>query len=228
MGRLQHARSLGRRRGIGQAARASVRRVIYLLELMGVAAFAASGVAASRAKRPDLIGALILAFATALGGGVIRDAILGVPAQTFRDSFYFGSILFGAGVALVLPGMIARIGSTLRVADAIGLGLFNASGMMKAYESGDVSPVFAVVLGTITGTGGGIVRDVLCNDMPTVLRPGELYVTTCLAGGVAGLAALALGATPVVANAVIAGVTITFRLLAIRFNWKLQALRGVE
>ncbi|RIK90841.1 MAG: hypothetical protein DCC71_25370 [Proteobacteria bacterium] len=202
--------------------------MIYALELMGVAAFAASGVAASRAKRPDLIGAMILAFATALGGGIIRDAILGVPAQTFRDGFYFAAILFGAGVALRAPRMILRLGSTLRVADAIGLGLFNASGMMKAYESGEVSPVFAVVLGTITGTGGGIIRDVLCNEMPALLRPGELYVTTCIAGGLAGLAALALGADPVAASGVIAGVTIGFRLLAIRYNWKLEALRGVE
>jgi uncharacterized membrane protein YeiH len=202
--------------------------VVYVLELMGVAAFAASGVAASRAKRPDLVGAMILAFATALGGGIVRDAILGVPAQTFRDGFYFAAILVGAGVALRAPGMITRLGSTLRVADAIGLGIFNASGMMKAYALGDVNPAFAVVLGTITGTGGGILRDVLCDEMPIVLRPGELYVTTCVAGGIAGLVALAAGASAGVASAVIAGVTIGFRLLAIRFDWKLEALRGEE
>jgi uncharacterized membrane protein YeiH len=197
----------------------------YALELIGVAAFAVSGVVASREKRPDVIGALILAFATALGGGVIRDAILGVPAQTFRDGWYLVAILMGAGAAMRAPSAIAQLGSTLKVADAVGLGLFNAAGMMKAYASGDVSPGFAVVLGAITGSGGGIIRDVLCGEMPTVLRPGELYVTTCLAGGAAGLVALALGAPLDVASAVIAGVTMAFRLLAIAFEWRLPELR---
>jgi uncharacterized membrane protein YeiH len=195
--------------------------VLYILELLGVAAFAASGVVASRAKRPDVVGALILAFATALGGGVIRDAILGVPAQSFRDTWYFAFILAGAVAALGARGVMLRLGSPLRVADAFGLGLFNAAGMMKAYASGEVSPAFAVVLGAVTGSGGGIIRDVLCGEMPALLRPGELYITTCLAGGIAGLAALWLGASAAAASAIIAFVTIAFRLAAIRFEWKL-------
>lgn len=193
--------------------------MLYALELLGIIAFAASGVAAGRSKRPDIIGALILAFATALGGGVIRDAILGVPAATFRDANYFHAIIFGALLALAAPAVLTRFGSTLKIADALGLGLFNAAGMLKAYQSGDVSPVFAVVLGVITGTGGGIIRDVLCDEMPSVLRPGELYVTTCIAGGLAGLAAFELGASADVASAIVAGVTITFRLATIRFGW---------
>jgi uncharacterized membrane protein YeiH len=196
-----------------------------MLELIGVAFFAVSGVVASRAKRPDIVGAIILAFATGLGGGVIRDAILGVPARSFRDSNYFFAIVAGSLIALNLPRIIQRLGSPLRVADAFGLGLFNASGMMLAYESGTVDPAFAVVLGAITGTGGGIIRDVLCGEMPSLLRPGELYVTTCLAGGLAGLVALYLGASTGAASAIIAGVTIAFRLLAIRFEWHLPAVR---
>jgi uncharacterized membrane protein YeiH len=200
--------------------------VLYALELLGVMAFAASGVAASRSKRPDLVGAFVLAFATALGGGVVRDAILGVPAQSFRDGWYFVAILAGATMALQAPGALARFGSTLRVADAIGLGLFNAAGMLKAYTSGEVTPAFALVLGAVTGTGGGIIRDVLCGEMPSVLRPGELYVTTCLAGGLAGLVALGLGAPAAAASALVAGVTIGFRLLAIRYEWSLPHIPG--
>jgi uncharacterized membrane protein YeiH len=199
--------------------------VVYGLELFGVACFAVSGAAASRAKRPDVIGAFILAFATALGGGVIRDAILGVPAQSFRDANYFAAIVLGALVALRLPGVIQQLGSTLRVADdAFGLGLFNAAGMVKALESGAVDPVFAVVLGAIAGSGGGIIRDVMCGEMPALLRPGELYVTTCLVGGVAGLAAIWFGASIGTVTAVTAAVTIVFRLLAIRFEWRLSPL----
>jgi uncharacterized membrane protein YeiH len=198
--------------------------VIYLLEILGVACFAVSGVAASRSKRPDLVGAIILAFATALGGGVIRDAILGVPAESFHDRYYFVAILAGALVAMQLPAMIQRFGSTLRIADAIGLGLFNAAGTMKALESGDIDPAFAIVLGAITGAGGGVIRDILCNEMPALLRPGELYITTCLVGGLAGLVVHGLGASMDVAGAVIAVVTIVFRLLSIRFEWRLAAL----
>ena len=202
--------------------------MLYVLELLGVTAFAVSGVVASRSKRPDLIGALILAFAAALGGGVIRDAILGVPAQSFRDPHFFFAIVFGALVAMRLPGVIQRLGSTLRVADAFGLGLFNAAGMVKALQSGAVDPVFAVVLGAITGSGGGIIRDVLCGEMPALLRPGELYVTTCLVGGIAGLAAIWSGAPMGTATAVTAAVTIGFRLLAIRFDWRLSPLHWEE
>jgi uncharacterized membrane protein YeiH len=202
--------------------------VLYILELIGVAFFAASGVAASRAKRPDIVGAVILAFATALGGGIIRDAILGEPARSFRDTNYFYAIVVGSLVALQLPRVLKRFGSPLRIADAFGLGLFNAVGMMTAYESGYVDPAFAVVLGAITGTGGGIIRDVLCGEMPSLLRPGELYVTTCLVGGLAGLVALYFGATTGAASAIIAGTTIAFRLLAIRYEWHLPAVNWEE
>ena len=202
--------------------------MLYILELIGVAFFAVSGVEASRAKRPDIIGAIILAFATGLGGGVIRDAILGVPARSFRDANYLFAIAVGAFIALNLPRVVQRFGSPLRVADAFGLGLFNASGMMLAYESGSVDPAFAVVLGAVTGTGGGVIRDVLCGEMPSLLRPGELYVTTCLAGGLAGLVAIWLGASMGLASAIIAAVTIVFRLLAIRFEWRLPAVHWEE
>jgi uncharacterized membrane protein YeiH len=198
--------------------------VIYILEILGVACFAVSGVAASRSKRPDLIGAIILAFATALGGGVIRDAILGVPAESFHDRNYFIAILVGAIAAMGLPAVIQRFGSTLRIADAFGLGLFNAAGTMKALASGAIDPAFAIVLGAITGAGGGVIRDVLCNEMPSLLRPGELYITTCLVGGLAGLVAHGLGASMDAAGVVIASVTIAFRLLSIRFAWRLSAL----
>jgi uncharacterized membrane protein YeiH len=200
--------------------------VVYVLQLLGVVAFAASGVMASRSKRPDVVGAVILAFVTALGGGVIRDAILGRPAQSFRDDAFLVAIVVGALLAMALPRILQRMTPTLRVADAFGLGLFNATGTVIALESGEVSAAFAVILGAATGAGGGILRDVLCGEMPALLRPGEVYITTCLAGGAAGLAALALGASMPWVSAVIALVTIGLRLAAIRFQWRLAPLEG--
>jgi uncharacterized membrane protein YeiH len=202
--------------------------VLYGFQLLGVAAFAISGVVASRGKRPDVVGAFVIAFATALGGGVLRDAILGHPAQSFRDGNYFAVIVGATLLAMWLPGTIRRLGPTLRVADAIGLGLFNAAGTVMALESGSVTPAFAVVLGAVTGSGGGMLRDVLCGEMPALLQPGELYITTCVAGGIAGLAALQLGGSMALASATIAGVTIGMRLLAIRFAWKLAPFHRDE
>lgn len=199
--------------------------MIEILQLLGLAAFAVSGVEASRAKRPDVVGALILAFATALGGGVIRDAILGRPAQSFADDRNLLVILVAAALALPIR-LPSRIGPTLRVADAIGLGLFNAVGMVAALESGVVTPAFAVVAGAVTGCGGGILRDVLCDEMPALLRPGEIYVTACLAGGLAGLVLDAGGASHAHTGLAIALVTITIRLLAIARGWRLPAIGG--
>jgi uncharacterized membrane protein YeiH len=201
--------------------------VIYVLQLLGVVAFAASGVMASRAKRPDVVGAFIFAFVTALGGGVIRDAILGRPAQSFRDDAFLAAIVVGALLAMALPRVLQRMEPTLRVADAFGLGLFNATGTVIALESGEVTASFAVILGAATGAGGGILRDVLCGEMPALLRPGEVYITTCLVGGAVGLAVLALGASMPLASAIIAVVTIALRLAAIRFGWRFTPLEGV-
>lgn len=193
------------------------------LQLAGLAAFAVSGVEASRAKRPDLVGALILAFVTALGGGVMRDAILGRPAQSFADGLNLVVILAAAAAALPLP-IASRFGSTLRVADALGLGLFNAIGLIAALESGVVSPGFAVVVGAVTGCGGGLLRDVLCGEMPPLLRPGEIYVTACLAGGLVGLALHTAGVAPGQTSLVVAVVTTGIRLLAMVRGWKLPAI----
>lgn len=197
------------------------RAVIELLHTLGIAAFAVSGVEASRARRPDWVGALILAFVTALGGGVLRDAILGRPAQSFASGMHLWVILGASALALWQPGAVRRLLPSLRVADALGLGLFNATGMAVALESGQVAPGFAIVLGAVTGTGGGILRDVLCGEMPALLRPGEIYITACLAGGIAGLTVHALGAGPDGLALSSAIVTIAVRLLAIRFGWKL-------
>jgi len=199
--------------------------MIDWLQLAGLAAFAVSGVEASRAKRPDVVGALILAYVTALGGGVMRDAILGRPAQSFADGRNL--LVIGLAAVAALPIRLPRhVGLSLRVADAIGLGLFNAVGMVAALESGAISPAFAVVVGAITGCGGGMLRDVLCDEMPALLRPGEIYVTACLAGGLAGLALRAAGTPDAEIGLAVAAVTITIRLLAIARGWRLPAIGG--
>ena len=200
--------------------------MVEWLQILGIAAFAVSGVEASRAKRPDWVGAGILAFVTALGGGVIRDAILGRPAQSFANDLHLTVIAGATVLALWQPGAVRRLLPSLRVADAFGLGLFNATGIAIALESAAVSAGFAIVLGAVTGAGGGILRDVLCGEMPALLRPGEIYITACLAGGVTGLVVRALGGSLDAMALTAAVVTIGVRLLAIRFGWRLGAVPG--
>ncbi len=201
--------------------------MLYIIELVGTMAFAISGVMASRRRRPDFVGAMILAFATAIGGGVVRDAILGVPSHAFRDPHIFYVTFIAAVIAVFMSEKIERIGRVLAVADAVGLGVFNSAGLVMALSANGkpVSLPFVVVLGAVTGCGGGIVRDVLCARMPTMLRPREIYVSACLAGGVCGLIAFKIGAGFETVGLTTALVTIFIRLLAIRFNWKLPAIR---
>ncbi|HSJ98850.1 MAG TPA: TRIC cation channel family protein, partial [Myxococcota bacterium] len=124
------------------------------------------------------------------------------------------------------PGAVRRLLPSLRVADAFGLGLFNATGIAIALESAAVSAGFAIVLGAVTGAGGGILRDVLCGEMPALLRPGEIYITACLTGGLAGLVVRGFGGSLDAMALTAAVVTIGVRLLAIRFGWRLGAVPG--
>jgi len=188
--------------------------------MAGVSAFAISGVLASRTQRPDIIGALILGFASAMSGGVIRDAILGSPARTFQDPTYFYVILSSVLFVFFLPDKLRQITKGLDIVDAIGLGLFNAGGLMIALQT-NVSTEFAVVLGITSGCGGGIVRSILCAQMPALLKQGEIYITACIIGSSFGLLAIQVGASLEIASFIIAGITTTIRLLAIQFEWKL-------
>lgn len=202
--------------------------MLYIIELIGTMAFAISGVMASRRRRPDFIGAMILAFVTAIGGGVVRDSILGQPSNAFRDPYIFYVIVVAALFAIFLTDHIERIGRALAVADAVGLGVFNSTGLVMALTIVDhpVSLPFAIVLGVTTGCGGGIIRDVLCARMPTMLRPTEIYISACIVGGICGVVAFKFGASPDFVGLITLIITIIIRLLSIRFNWKLPAIRN--
>lgn len=192
---------------------------MYILSLIGIAAFAISGVLASKEKRPDFIGGIILAFATALGGGLCRDAILGVPSASFKDANNFLVIIIAAIAAMLFLKGIEKRNRELDFFDAIGLGVFNASGFIMGLQFAEFPAVSAILLGAVTGTGGGVIRDILCNRMPYILRPGELYITPCLAGGIVGLAFHYLDLSHEIIAFSIAIVTILLRLLSLKFNW---------
>ena len=165
---------------------------LYTLDLLGVAVFAVSGVLAAGRKGLDLLGVLVIATLTAIGGGTIRDLLLDRhPIFWIAQPNYL--VVIGAAALATLAYVRVRPapGTALAVADAMGLALFTISGAQIA-EAADLSPIIVVLMATITGVAGGVMRDVLCAEIPLILRK-DIYATAAIAGASLYLIAEALG-----------------------------------
>jgi uncharacterized membrane protein YeiH len=158
--------------------------MLYALDLIGVAVFGISGAIAAGRKSLDLIGVVVLSLVTAIGGGTIRDVLLDrAPIFWLSDPTYV-LVITAAALLTVVYARVARHApseSALLYADALGLALFSVSGAQVTQAAG-LPAISGVVLGTVTGAAGGVVRDVLLNDVPHVLRPGTLYASAAIAG----------------------------------------------
>ena len=184
--------------------------LILVLNLFGTFIFGLSGgLAAVRAKL-DLFGVVVLAAVVGLAGGVTRDLLIGVPPATFRDWRYLAAVAAAGLVCYFARPLLERIQRSVLVFDAVGLGLFCVTGATKALDFG-VGPVPAILLGAITGIGGGILRDVLLREVPTVLRH-DLYAIPALLGAAVLVIAQESGSSnpvfPVLAAAICVGVRI--------------------
>lgn len=193
---------------------------LVVLDLAGTFVFAISGAMSGVRNRLDVFGVLVLAFAAGNAGGMTRDVLLGVtPPPAIGDWRYIGVSLAAALVTFARPSIIDRLRSPVLVLDAAGLGLFAVSGTLKALVAG-LNPLGAMLLGVLTGVGGGMLRDLLVSEVPAVLR-GEVYASAALAGAaVVVLGRLLHLATPV---GTISGAALCFvlRFLAIRRGWRL-------
>jgi uncharacterized membrane protein YeiH len=197
----------------------------HVAELLGIAAFAASGVLSAGRKGMDLIGVAVIAFVTALGGGTLRDLLLDRhPIAWISDQSLLWVCLASTAATLVWVRRHVPPNRSLLVADALGLALFTIGGTQVAEQMGE-GGIVAVLMGVLTGAAGGIMRDVLSAEIPLVLRPGRLYVTAAVAGAVLYLAAETLGVER--ATASIAGMTLiaALRFAAMRWNVRLPPAR---
>ncbi|GGP40858.1 trimeric intracellular cation channel family protein [Shewanella saliphila] len=196
---------------------------IYIFDLCGTAVFALSGALAAGKHRMDPFGVIVLASVTAIGGGSIRDALIGAtPVFWIRDPNYIIVILATVLACLVLvrkPHKLPAI--TLPVADALGLALFTVIGAEKALLMG-LSGMIAVVMGLITGVGGGIIRDLLCRQVPMVLRT-EIYATASIVGGICYTLSLVVGMDTITSMFIAMISTLIIRLSAIRWHLSLPA-----
>lgn len=198
--------------------------MLVALEFLGLVAFAASGALAAVRARLDVFGVIVLGLTTALGGGVIRDVLLGVhPPTTLRTWPYLTAGAVTAILVFVFHPQVARLRRPMLVADAVGLGLFATSGTAVALALD--APVYtACLIGMTTGIGGGAIRDLLLREIPLVLRR-EIYALAALLGAVLVGAGhlLHLPETPVLAVA--SAVVVAVRLLALWRQWHAPVAR---
>lgn len=197
-----------------------------VIEFIGTFAFAISGIRLASAKHFDVFGAWIVGMATAIGGGTMRDLMLGVNPFWMTNSIYF--ICCGLAVLWVMAygKYLIRQKNTLFIFDTIGLALFNVIGIEKTLNMG--FPYWtAITMGTITGAAGGVFRDVFINEVPLIFRK-EIYALACVAGGLIYVLGIKLGMS-VEVNALLSSVTvIVIRVLAVKYHWILPRLKGED
>ena len=200
---------------------------IRIVEIIGTIAFALSGAATGIRKGMDIFGVSILGIITAVGGGIIRDLMIGVtPPQCFRDSLYFivaclsAVIFFLPFIRIPLQKRHKAFDWVLFLMDTVGLAVFTVVGIQAAQRvSDDFGVILLVCVGVLTGTGGGVMRDLLARDMPYIFRK-HVYATASLAGAVVYLL-LQRWAGDYVATAAAMAVIIVIRFLSATFHWNL-------
>lgn len=188
------------------------------LDLAGTFAFGLNGAfTALRTAKLDIVGVITLGMITALGGGIIRDVMIdSLPPATFRDWRYLAVAAAGGLVAFVLGTRLSRVARSITVLDAAGLSLFAVTGASKALDFG-LGALQAVILGAVTGVGGGTLRDVLVRQVPTVLRSG-LYAIPALIGAAITVITIRAGVYGIPAALAAAAACFSVRMLGVRFD----------
>lgn len=200
--------------------------IIYLLDLTGTFVFAISGILTATRNRLDWFGGLVIALVTAVGGGTLRDMMIGsTPVGWMQDVNYLLVILVGSILAFFFQPWVRRLRKTMFLFDSIGIGLFTILGLTKTLEAGLSVPI-AVLMGIVSAVFGGVVRDTLCNEVPLIFRE-EIYATACMFGGMVYVGMLGLGVGENVAIVSTVVFIIVLRILAVRFHWRLPSLKDL-
>lgn len=161
--------------------------LLDLVTWTGTFVFALTGALKARASRMDIFGGMVMAFATAYGGGTLRDLLIGIkPVNWINDYVALLLVLSGTLLVFLRKEKSGRFEKAIFFTDAIGLGMFTAAGIEISLQSG-LNDVYALIMGIITATFGGLIADILRNEIPYLLRKGELYATACAIGGAAFL-----------------------------------------
>ncbi len=195
--------------------------VQHTLDVIGIFVFAISGALLAVRKNFDVFGMAVLAEVTALGGGLFRDLIIGaVPPAAFTDLGFFVTPLLATVVVFFLHPHVERIQAAVLVFDAAGLGLFCVTGTTKAYSHG-LGLTASATLGLATAVGGGVLRDVLANEVPSLLRwDRDLYAVPAIVGATMVVLCIRFDALTSLTSGLAAATAFVLRLLAMRFHWR--------
>ncbi len=203
-----------------------------VFDFVGTLAFAISGIRLASAKRFDLFGAYVIGLTTAIGGGTLRDLMLGLTPFWMTNPFY----LLCSGLALVwviiFRKLLVRQNNTWFIFDTIGLAMFTVTGiektLMATTATGEHFPFWvAILMGTITGAGGGVLRDVFINEEPLIFRK-EIYALACVIGGIAYYCCCLLGLSLLTCGLVCGFIVVLTRLLAVKYKLRLPIIKGED
>ena len=195
--------------------------ILNIIDFIGVTVFAISGGLTARDKQLDVFGVAAVAFITALGGGTLRDVLMGsTPVGWMNDLRYLIMILAGFSVSMMFGKRVRKLRRTFFVFDTIGIGVFTVLGLEKALSLG-LHPVIAVMMGMISAVFGGVTRDVICNEIPLIFRK-EIYALACLFGGFIFVLLRTFEVNSTINTVVAVLSIILLRLLAVRFKWDLN------
>ena len=197
----------------------------YALDLLGTFVFALSGVLAGMDRRFDIFGAGVLGMATAVGGGTLRDILIGTtPVGWMSDLNYLFLIGAAIPICFAFQSHILKLGKSLFLFDTVGIGLFTIIGIEKTLTAG-LSPIVAVMMGTVSAVFGGVIRDILSNQIPLIFRK-EIYASACIIGGCIYLMMQHFFHPSNVNMICSIVVVIVIRYAAVRFNWSLNFSSG--
>jgi len=198
--------------------------LIYYFDLIGTFVFAISGVLTASEKKFDVFGASVIAFVTAIGGGTLRDILIGdSPVGWIKDLNYLYIIIIAIVISLLFKKRVIQLRNTLFLFDTVGIGVFTIIGVQKSLNF-NISPVIAVMMGTISAVFGGVIRDILTNETPLIFRK-EIYATPCILGGVLYLMLLHFNVSTQLVSFITALLIIGVRLLAVKKNWALPRIK---
>ena len=196
---------------------------LQLIDILGTVAFAVSGVFAAMQKKLDVFGILIIAFVTAVGGGTLRDMMIGdLPVSWMKNINYSIIILITTTVVVFFNKTIENFQKTLLVFDSIGLGFFTVLGIQKGIAFG-LHPAICIALGTVTACFGGVIRDISLNNIPLIFQK-EIYATACILGGSIYFLLLQTSSGIGLIEALCIIFIVLARILAVRYHWSLPGI----
>lgn len=201
--------------------------IFNILDLLGTIAFAISGALSAMNRRLDLFGIFIIAFVTAIGGGTLRDVLIGsTPVNWMENIIYIYLIGLVTIFSIIFRNKLNYLKKSLFLFDTIGLGVFTITGVEMGVKN-DLDPIISIALGAMTGTFGGVIRDILCNEIPVIFRK-EIYATACIIGA---LAFVILDALEVSTNIIYITTSLTviiIRLLVVKYHISLPSFYPVS